>query len=242
LLLAIDAGNSQTTACLFDTDRLTASGREPTAATAAAENLLRGLTAGAAVEATVVCTPGPALDQAYAELIPRLFGHEPLVLEADPAGPDRRADCAAAHALTGGACIVVDLGTATTVNAVDAAGRFLGGAIAPGLELSARALAERTDRLGEVPLEAPQSAIGADTESAMRSGIVFGHAGLVDGLVERFRGRLGSSVPAIATGGWAGAVVPHCASVSRIEPALTLHGLRLLWQQAVSQAGGRAPR
>jgi type III pantothenate kinase len=232
LLLAIDAGNSQTTACLFDGDRPGGMLRTPTEPDAAAEELIARMTAGAEVDATVVATPGPALDRAYRELIPRLLGHQPLVLEADPVGPDRLAGCAAAHALTGGACIVVDLGTATTVDAVDAAGRFLGGAIAPGLELSARALAERAARLGEVPLQAPAGVIGTDTESAMRSGVVFGHAGLVDGLVERFRGRLGAAVPAIATGGWASTVVPHCASVSRIEPELTLVGLRLLWLKA----------
>jgi type III pantothenate kinase len=151
------------------------------------------------------------------------------VLSADVAGPDRLADCAAAHALVGGACIAIDLGTATTVNAVDAEGRFLGGAIAPGLEVSVQALAARTARLAEVALEAPESAIGADTDRAMRSGAVFGHAGLVDGLVERFRSELGADVPAIATGGLSGIVAPHCRTVSRIEPTLTLAGLRLLW-------------
>lgn len=233
MLLAIDAGNSQTGACLFEGDKLIAGAREPTLADAPAEGLIAGLAAGRDVGATVVSTPGPALDSAYRELIPRLLGHPPLVLEADPVGPDRLANCAAAHALVGGACIVVDLGTATTVDAVDATGSFLGGAIAPGLELSADALAQRAARLGRVALEAPACAIGTDTDSAMRSGLVFGHAGLVDGLVERFRGRLGSAVPAIATGGLAAVVVPHCASVSRIEPALTLQGLRLLWQKSV---------
>lgn len=237
MLLAIDAGNSQTNACLFDADRIEQLVRAPTQPDAAAEALIGELAAGAAVDAAVICTAGPQLDRAYRELIPRLLGREPLVLEAGPVGPDRLADCAAAHAMTGGACIAVDLGTATTVNAVDEAGQFLGGAIAPGLELSARALAERTARLGAVPLEAPAGAIGRDTETAMRSGIVFGHAGLVDGLVERVRADLGASVPAIATGGWAGAVIPHCASVSRVEPALTLHGLRILWERAVTAAG-----
>jgi type III pantothenate kinase len=238
LLLAIDAGNSQTSACLFDGDRLLATAREPTAADAPADSLISELTAGCEVAATVVATPGPALDAAYRQLIPRLLGHPPLVLEADPVGPDRLANCAAAHALVGGACIVADLGTATTVDAVDAVGRFLGGSIAPGLETSAEALAQRAARLGRVALEAPASAIGADTDSAMRSGLVFGHAGLVDGLIERFRGRLGAGVPAIATGGLAEIVVPHCASVSRIEPALTLQGLRLLWQKQVGVPAG----
>jgi type III pantothenate kinase len=203
--------------------------REPTDHGAAAEGLVRRLTDGVAVAATVVSTPGPALDAAYREALPGLLGHDPLVLSADVAGPDRLADCAAAHALVGGACIAVDLGTATTVNAVDADGRFLGGAIATGLEVSVQALAARTARLGEVALEAPESAIGTDTDRAMRSGAVYGHAGLVDGLVERFRAELGADVPAIATGGLAGVVAPHCRTVSRIEPALTLTGLRLLW-------------
>ncbi len=232
VLLAIDAGNSQTSAGLFDGDRLAATAREPTDHRGAAEDLVRRLTDGVPVAATVVSTPGPALDAAYRKALPDLLGHEPLVLAADVAGPDRLADCAAAHALVGGTCIAIDLGTATTVNAVDAGGRFLGGAIATGLELSVQALAAGTARLGVVALEAPESAIGADTDRAMRSGAVYGHAGLVDGLVERFRGELGVDAPAIATGGLAGVVAPHCRTVSRIEPALTLTGLRLLWLRA----------
>ncbi|MGN6377969.1 MAG: type III pantothenate kinase [Gaiellales bacterium] len=232
LLLAIDAGNSQTSACLFDGERVAATAREPTDAVAAAEGLVRGLTVGARVGATVVSTPGPALDDAYRRVIPHLLGHQPLVLSAGVAGPDRLADCAAAHELAGGACIAVDMGTATTVNAVDAEGRFLGGAIAAGLEVSMEALAARAARLGEVRLEAPARAIGEDTDTAMRSGAVFGHAGLVDGLVERFREELAADVPAIATGGLAGVVAPHCRTVSRIEPLLTLLGLRLLWIRA----------
>ena len=233
-MLVIDAGNSQTSAGLFDGDRLSATAREPTDHAAAAWSLVRRLTDGASVTATVVSTPGPALDAAYREAPPGLLGHEPLVLSADVAGPDRLADCAAAHALVGGACIAVDLGTATTVNAVDDDGRFLGGAIATGLEVSVRALAARAARLGAVALEAPEAAIGADTDRAMRSGAVYGHAGLVDGLVGRFRAELGADVPAIATGGLAGVVAPHCRTVSRIEPTLTLVGLRLLWLRSGS--------
>jgi type III pantothenate kinase len=223
---------------VFDGERLTATARQPTDPELAAEKLIRELSADAVVEASVVSTPGPGLDEAYRRLIPRLLGHEPVVLGAARAGPDRVANCAAAHALVGGACIVVDLGTATTVDAVDAGGRFLGGAIAAGMEVSLEALVARAARLGRVPLAAPPQAIGATTEQAMRSGAVFGHAGLVDGLVERFRTELGRDTPVLATGGLAGVVVPHCSTVARMEPDLTLIGLRLLWQRSL--AGDRS--
>ncbi len=231
-LLAIDAGNSDTVAALFAGGRLLAHRRAATDHAVPAEPLLRALLAGAAPRATVVATPGPRLDAGYRALIRSLLGHPPTVLVADPVGPDRRANAAAAHALVGGACIVADLGTATTVDAVDAAGRLVGGAIAPGLAVAAAALAAAADRLEPVALEAPPAAIGRDTETAMRSGAVLGHAGLVDGLVDRFRGELGAELPVVATGGLAGVVAPHCRTVGRVEPLLTLEGLRLLWEAA----------
>jgi type III pantothenate kinase len=240
-LLAIDAGNSDTVAGIFRDGRLAAHRRVPTDHVRPAEALVRELAAAGDVQATVVATPGPRLDAAYARLIPELLGHPPTVLVADPVGPDRRANAAAAHALAGGACIVVDLGTATTVDAVDGHGALVGGAIAPGLGISVAALAAVADRLAPVPLEAPAAAIGRDTAQAMRSGAVFGHAGLVDGLVARFRGELGAALPVVATGGLAGVVAPHCQTVDRVEPCLTLEGLRLLWLAASAAPAAAAP-
>jgi type III pantothenate kinase len=233
-LLAVDAGNTDTVVAVFDGAGVAAQRRAPTAGRPEAKRLVQDVVAASGLRpgATVVSTPGEALDDAYRGLIPELLGHTPLLLDGGSTGPDRLANCAAAHALVGGACIVCDLGTATTVDAVDASGAFLGGAIAPGVAVALRALAEGAVRLMPVELLPPRQAIGQDTVEAMRSGSVLGHAGLVDGLVERFRDELGELVPAIATGGLAVLVVPHCRHVERIEPGLTLDGLRLLWERS----------
>jgi type III pantothenate kinase len=231
LLLAVDAGNTDTVAALFDGAEMAAQGRAPTAGRQEAEHLLRDVAAAGRPGATVVSTSGEAQDALYAALVPELFGHRPLIVDGASVGADRLANCAAAHALLGGACIVCDLGTATTVDVVDAGGGFVGGAIAPGLLVAMHGLAEQARRLVEIDLAAPRRAIGADTVEAMRSGSVLGHAGLVDGLVERFREELGEPLPAIATGGLAGIVIPHCRLVERIEPRLTLDGLRLIWER-----------
>ena len=236
VLLAIDAGNTDTVVAAFEGARVVAHRRAATAGALEAQVLLDELrsAAGSDPAATVVATTGPRMDALYRELVPDTFGHAPLVIEGGPAGPDRLANCAAAHALAGGSCIVCDLGTATTVDAVGAGGEFLGGAIAPGAALAMHALAAAAERLADVELRAPDTAIGRDTDAAMRSGAVLGHAGLVDGLVERFREELGADLPALATGGLAAAVIPHCRRVQRIEPLLTLDGLRLLWEAAVT--------
>lgn len=240
-LLAVDAGNTDTVIAVFDGADMAAQRREPTAGRPEAERLVRAVVAASGLRpwATVVSTPGEQLDDAYRALIPELLGHLPLLVDGGSTGPDRLANCAAAHALVGGACIVCDLGTATTVDAVDAAGEFLGGAIAPGLAVAMRGLAEHALRLVPIDLQAPRQAIGRDTVEAMRSGSVLGHAGLLDGLVQRFREELGEPVPALATGGLAALVVPHCREVERIEPALTLDGLRLLWE--LSEASSQPP-
>jgi type III pantothenate kinase len=233
-LLAVDAGNTDTVIAVFDGADVTAQRREPTAGRPEAERLVRAVVAASGLRpgATVVSTPGERLDAAYRGLIPELLGHSPLLVDGGSTGPDRLANCAAAHALLGGACIVCDLGTATTVDAVDAAGEFLGGAIAPGLAVALRGLAEHAVRLVPIELQPPRQAIGRDTVEAMRSGSVLGHAGLLDGLVERFREELGEPVPAVATGGLAALVVPYCRQVERIQPGLTLDGLRLLWERS----------
>ncbi|HUZ85219.1 MAG TPA: type III pantothenate kinase, partial [Gaiellales bacterium] len=146
-------------------------------------------------------------------------------------GPDRVANAAAAFARHGGPCVVVDFGTAINFDAVSAAGEFVGGAIAPGLQVSVDALRDRAARLQKVELRAPERAIGTNTDTNMQSGAVFGCAGQVDGLVRRFRAELGGEPTVIATGGMAGLVAPHCETVQHVEPFLTLEGLRLIWDR-----------
>jgi type III pantothenate kinase len=149
----------------------------------------------------------------------------------DEVGPDRIANAAAAFARYGGPCVVVDFGTAINFDAVSAHGEFVGGAIAPGVQVATDALRDRAARLAKVELRAPEHAIGTNTDTNMQSGAIFGFAGLVDGLVRRFRAELGGAAVAVATGGMAALVAPHCETVDHVEPLLTLEGLRLVWER-----------
>ncbi len=236
MLLVIDAGNSDTVAGLFDGDELIAHRRVATDHSRAHRDLIGSLI-GDGVDAVVIATSGPALDAGYRAAVTELNGKPPLVLTADPVGPDRLADAAGAFALVGGPCIVADLGTATTIDVVGADGRWAGGAIATGVGIASIALAARTDRLPLVELVAPQRAIARDTDAALRSGAVFGHAALVDGMVERFRAELGAELPAVATGGLSEVVAPHCRTISQVDPWLTLRGLAILGRQAAHTTG-----
>jgi type III pantothenate kinase len=131
----------------------------------------------------------------------------------------------------GAPAIVIDFGTATTLDAIDRGGVYIGGAIAPGLKISEEALYSHTARLPRVPLEPPGPAVGTSTATSLQSGILYGYAGLVDGLVERFRRELGDDAHVIATGGLADAVVPHSSTVQQTDLDLTLQGLYLLYMR-----------
>jgi type III pantothenate kinase len=186
----------------------------------------------------------PQLAEALRQTARAHFGHEALVIGPGVAtglelrvdnpgevGSDRVANCVAALELRPGPLVVVDFGTAITFDAVSADGAFLGGAIAPGLEVAVNALGERAARLFRIELRAPDRAIGRNTAENMQSGAIFGYAGLVDGLVGRFTAELGEQTGVIATGGLAGLVAPHCATIERVEPWLTLEGLRVIWER-----------
>ena len=142
-------------------------------------------------------------------------------------GADRIVNTLAAYTRFGGPSIVVDFGTGTNFDVVSEHGEFLGGVIAPGLQISAATLVQRAARLTRVELEAPPSVIGKNTVEAIQSGLVFGTAGEVDGIVERIRRELGAATT-IATGGLAPVVIPHCRTIDHHEPFLTLEGLRLV--------------
>jgi len=156
-------------------------------------------------------------------------------------GADRIANAIAAYAQYGGPTIVVDFGTATTFTAVSADGDFLGGAIAPGIGISVDALAAHADQLRRVELTLPPSVIGRNTIAAMQSGILYGFAGQVDGLVERMRRELGERTTVVATGGFAELIAPAARSIAHVDPLLTLEGLRLLYERnTLSDAAGEA--
>ena len=184
------------------------------------------------------------LNTALRRAVELLIGKEPLVVGRglktgldiridDPGqvGADLVVGAVAGLKLAPPPLILIDMGTATTVTAVDAAGRFVGGAIAPGLRLSMEALSEGTSQLPRVSLDAPAKCIGTNTVASMQSGAIFGSAAMIDGLVDRMEEELGSKATVIATGGLAGCVVACCRREIRYEPDLLLKGLAALWEK-----------
>jgi type III pantothenate kinase len=171
------------------------------------------------------------------------LGQDPLVVETgvktgvriryeDPraVGADRIVDAAAVQRLYGGPACVVDFGTATTFDAINAHGDYLGGAIAPGISIAAEALFLHTAKLPRVDIQRPPAAIGRNTVHAMQSGLLFGYVALVEGMVRRFREELGPKMKVIATGGLAEIVARETAVIEIIAPWLTLDGLRFVWE------------
>jgi type III pantothenate kinase len=146
-------------------------------------------------------------------------------------GADRLVNAVAAYDRVGGACIAVDFGTAINYDVVSAAGEYLGGVISPGIEISLEALGARAARLPRVEISKPRHAIGKGTEEAIQAGVVYGYAGQVDGILGRLREELGEEATAIATGGYAAAIVPFCSEVDEVDDLLTLTGLKLIWER-----------
>ena len=252
MLLAIDVGNTQTHVGLFREDELLQHWRMHTSRTATADELavvlggLLRLRDGSLrdIDAIVVSCVVPNLAQEYDEVRKRyvhgngaLVGPElktgmPIRIE-DPRelGADRLVNSIAAYDRVGGPCIAVDFGTALNYDVVSAAGEYLGGVISPGVEISIEALSQRAAALPKVRLAPPRAAIGRGTREAMQSGVIYGYAGQVDGIVARLREELGDEATTIATGGWAHAIVPHCEQIDELDDLLTLKGLLLIWHR-----------
>jgi type III pantothenate kinase len=250
MLLAVDVGNTQTVLGLFDGEALTARWRVATRPQRSADDLavlldgllrLKGLDRGP-ISALAVASTVPALSPEWARLGEVHLRIEPLVvgpgtrtgvpvLVDNPreVGPDRICNAVGAFARYGGPCIVVDFGTSTNFDAVSDSGEFVGGVLAPGIEVSMEALWARAARLTKVDLVAPRTVIGKSTVTALQSGAAFGFAGQVDGIVRRMRGELGEESPAIATGGLASLILPLSETLQHHEPDVTLEGLRLVW-------------
>jgi type III pantothenate kinase len=196
------------------------------------------------VDAAIVSSVVPVLGHEYEELSARyLDGALSLVGPAmkvgmpirmdnpHEVGADRIVNSVAAYEQVGGACIVVDFGTSTNFDVVSAEGEYLGGALAPGVEISIEALAQRAARLFKVDLEPPKQVIGKNTAAALQSGVIYGFAGQVDAIVRRLREELGEEATAIATGGLAQPIVPFCEEIDETDDQLTLKGLRLIWER-----------
>jgi type III pantothenate kinase len=251
MLLVVDVGNTQTHLGTFDGDELIEHWRFATVRTSTADELgaavrnllaLRGLSF-ADIDASIVSSTVPRQRPEWVEVGERYLGHELLVVgpglrtgmsirydNPREIGPDRLVNAVAGYDRVGGACVVVDFGTAVTHDIVSAEGEYLGGVIFPGVEISLEALTERAAALPTIDLTAPRGVVGKSTVEAIRSGIIFGYAAMVDGILERLTAEVGPA-QAIATGGLAGAVVPYCKGIDTYDDLLTLTGLRLIWER-----------
>lgn len=250
MLLTIDVGNTNTVLGMFDGQTLNQSWRIKTDSRSTADEIaltFRGLLDGQPhITGIALCSTVPSVLREMRTMLSTYWSDvttvivEPGVKTGVPiltdnpkeVGADRIVNTLAAHTLFGGPAIVVDFGTSTNLDVVSDKGEFLGGALAPGIEISLDALAARAAQLRKVELVAPRSVIGKNTVEALQSGALYGFAGQVDGLVRRIKAELGGQdIHVIATGGLAGLVVPFSETVTAHEPDLTLVGLRLLFDR-----------
>src|SRR5688500_11440826 len=246
MLLAVDAGNTQTVYGVFDDDRLAEHYRVATERRRTADELyglINGLHDLDAIDGVCLSSTVPALVREYEEFAERA-GAAVLVMGPgvstgiairydDPreVGPDRIANAVAAKERYGSPCIVVDFGTSTNFDVVSPEGEYVGGVLAPGIETSMDALFARAARLVKVDYVEPPSVIGKTTVAGLQSGLVYGFAGQVDGIVGAIRRELDApEARVVATGGLAELVAAHSATIEEIDPFLTLEGLRLVWE------------
>jgi len=250
MLLAIDIGNTDTTLGLFDGEELRATWHVATSIDRMADeyaalllNLLHHhVTDTSAIKQVVLCSVVPPLIATYKKLFQQYFHISPLVIGAGvktgvrirmdnprEVGSDRIVNAAAAHHLYGSPVIIADMGTATTFDIVSKEGDYLGGAIAPGINTAAESLFRQAAMLPEVELVHPKHAIGTNTITAMQSGIVFGYAALIEGMVARIQQELEEKAKVVATGGWAKLMAEETPVIDVVNPNLTLIGLRLIY-------------
>ncbi|PRX99800.1 type III pantothenate kinase [Allonocardiopsis opalescens] len=261
MLLTIDVGNSDTVFGVFAGDDIVEHWRVATDARRTADELaivLHGLLAhsavmrGSDISGIALCATVPSVLHQMREMFRRYYGDLPAVIvepgvktgvpvrmdNPKEVGSDRIANALAAVHLFGGPCVVVDFGTATTFDAISAKGEYVGGAIAPGIEISVDALSRRGAQLHKVEIVRPRQVIAKNTVEALRSGIVYGFAGQVDGIVDRMARALAhdtAELTTIATGGLAPLVVDEAESIDVHEPWLTLIGLKLIFERNTTQ-------
>jgi len=255
MLLTIDIGNTQTVLGLFQEDNLDHTWRIATYDTRTADELAVLITSllaqhggGTTVTGIALCSTVPVALHEMRQMCTRYHGEIPVVvvepgvrtgvpiLTDNPkeVGSDRIVNSLAAATLYGGPAIVVDFGTATTFDAVSSKGEYLGGAIAPGVEISVEALGARGAQLRKVELARPRSVVGRNTVEALQSGILYGFAGQVDGIVHRMAAELADdpdTVTVIATGGLAPMVIDETDAIDEHDPWLTLRGLKLVFER-----------
>ena len=246
VLLGVDVGNTQTALGLYAGDELSDHWRLATERSTTADELgvlLSGLLDFDRVDGICLASTVPVLLREWESLADK-WAHAPLLVVGpgvktgiairydDPreVGPDRIVNSVAAKERYGSPVIVVDFGTSTNFDVVSPEGEYVGGVIAPGIEISMDALFARAARLVKVDYSPPPAVIGKTTVGGLQSGLVYGFAGQVDGIVGRIREELGVDARAVATGGLADLVAPHSRTIERVDPFLTLDGLRMVWE------------
>ena len=252
MLLVVDVGNTQTHFGTYSGDELLEHWRFATVGSSTADEIgavlralleLRGIGL-ADLDGSIISSTVPQLGPEWAAMAERYLGHEMLVVgpgvrtgmplrydNPREIGADRLVNAVAAYDKVGAAVVVVDFGTAITYDPVSARGEYLGGIIAPGVEISMDALTARAAALPRIDLGSPRTLIGKSTVDAIRSGVVYGFAAQVDGIITRLRAELGEGTETIATGGLAGHIVPHTETIDEIDELLTLKGLKLLYER-----------
>ena len=248
MLLAVDIGNSSIKFGSFDGDRLSSKISLPTkrkyTPTEISERV--GDKLKTSVDAAIACSVVPEVDAAVTGFLSHFLNVEPRFVKStddlgltygfptDRTGTDRLINSFAAAEKYGAPCIIVSFGTATTFDVVDRGRHYLGGCIAPGMAVNAKALAQSTSKLPEVEISKPQTVIAKTTEGAIVSGIVIGHIAMAEGLLERVIKELNDKPRVIATGGFARFVAPDIGLIDHVDEDLTLEGLQRLYKQTAS--------
>jgi type III pantothenate kinase len=255
VLLAVNVGNTNTVLGVFAGAELKWSWRMSTQSERTADELAvvfggfleqHELSFTRQITGVAIASVVPTSTRALREMTERYFSFPPVVVEPGTrtglsiltdnpreVGADRIVNALAAYHRYGGPCIVIDFGTATTFDAVSDKGEFLGGAIAPGVQVSNEALSSATARLPQVELHPPKSVVGKNTVEAIQAGLIFGAAAEADGIIERMRADIGDGATVVATGGLAPVVVPSCERIDHHDEWLTLEGLRLVFDRNV---------